>query len=74
MDTIVGSSVYNTLIIVGVSAIAGGDMYLDWKPLYRDIGFYYMRAQNPGAAAPASRLRPLRPSPAASHRRSRLVP
>lgn len=42
MDTIVGSSVYNTLVIVGASAIAAGDLMLDWKPLYRDIGFYYI--------------------------------
>ena len=39
--TIVGSSVYNILIIIGWSAIAGKDIMLDWKPLVRDSCFYF---------------------------------
>jgi Ca2+/Na+ antiporter len=40
--TIVGSSVYNVLIIIGWSAIAGKDIMLDWKPLVRDSVFYFI--------------------------------
>ena len=40
--TIVGSSVYNILIIIGWSAIAGKDIMLDWKPLVRDSVFYFI--------------------------------
>lgn len=38
----VGSSVYNILIIIGWSAIAGKDIMLDWKPLVRDSCFYFV--------------------------------
>jgi Ca2+/Na+ antiporter len=38
----VGSSVYNVLIIIGWSAIAGKDILLDWKPLVRDSVFYFI--------------------------------
>jgi Ca2+/Na+ antiporter len=38
----VGSSVYNILIIIGWSAIAGKDVLLDWKPLVRDSVFYFI--------------------------------
>ena len=40
--TIVGSSVYNILVIIGWSAIAGKDILLDWKPLVRDSVFYFI--------------------------------
>jgi K+-dependent Na+/Ca+ exchanger-like protein len=38
----VGSSVYNILVIIGWSAIAGKDILLDWKPLVRDSVFYFI--------------------------------
>ena len=38
----VGSSVYNILVIIGWSAIAGKDILLDWKPLFRDSLFYFI--------------------------------
>lgn len=38
----VGSSVYNVLIIIGWSAVAGKDIMLDWKPLVRDSFFYFV--------------------------------
>ena len=38
----VGSSVYNILVIIGWSAIAGKDIMLDWKPLIRDSVFYFI--------------------------------
>ena len=37
-----GSSVYNILVIIGWSAIAGKDILLDWKPLVRDSVFYFI--------------------------------
>ena len=40
--TVVGSSVYNILVIIGWSAIAGKDILLDWKPLVRDSCFYFI--------------------------------
>ena len=40
--TVVGSSVYNILIIIGWSAVAGKDIMLDWKPLVRDSFFYFV--------------------------------
>jgi K+-dependent Na+/Ca+ exchanger-like protein len=42
MATVVGSSVYNILVIIGWSAIAGKDILLDWKPLFRDSLFYFI--------------------------------
>ena len=42
MATVVGSSVYNILVIIGWSAIAGKDIMLDWKPLVRDSCFYFI--------------------------------
>ena len=42
MATVVGSSVYNILIIIGWSAVAGKDIMLDWKPLTRDGLFYFV--------------------------------
>mmetsp|Transcript_39507 Transcript_39507/g.54852 ORF Transcript_39507/g.54852 Transcript_39507/m.54852 type:complete len:701 (+) Transcript_39507:143-2245(+) len=39
--TIVGSAMFNVLIIIGVTgALAGSPLYLDWKPLIRDAAFY----------------------------------
>ncbi|GMH41821.1 hypothetical protein BSKO_09731 [Bryopsis sp. KO-2023] len=41
IGTIVGSAVFNILVIIGVTAIfAGRTLYLDWKPLLRDVVFY----------------------------------
>ena len=42
MATVSGSSVYNILVIIGWSAIAGKDIMLDWKPLVRDSVFYFI--------------------------------
>lgn len=42
MATVCGSSVYNILVIIGCSAIAGGELWLDWKPLIRDSTFYFI--------------------------------
>jgi len=39
--TIVGSAVFNVLVIIGATgALAGKDLVLDWKPLARDALFY----------------------------------
>lgn len=41
VGTIVGSAVFNILVIIGLSAaLAGGDLRLDWRPLLRDSVFY----------------------------------
>jgi len=41
VGTIVGSAVFNVLVIIGVTAIfAGQTLYLDWKPVTRDCLFY----------------------------------
>lgn len=43
VGTIVGSAVFNVLVIIGVSAImAGKILQLDWRPLVRDSVFYAM--------------------------------
>ncbi|KAK3252994.1 hypothetical protein CYMTET_37735 [Cymbomonas tetramitiformis] len=39
--TIVGSAVFNVLVIIGVTGVFGGPLSLDWKPLVRD-GFFYL--------------------------------
>lgn len=39
--TIVGSAIFNVLVIVGGSA-AVATAYLDWKPVFRDLGFYIL--------------------------------
>ncbi|GAB0492444.1 hypothetical protein MMPV_003706 [Pyropia vietnamensis] len=41
VGTIVGSAVFNVLVIIGVSALlAGSTLQLDWRPLVRDSAFY----------------------------------
>lgn len=41
IGTIVGSAIFNVLIIIGISAIfAGKVLNLDWKPIMRDSIFY----------------------------------
>lgn len=41
VGAIVGSAVFNILVIVGGTAIAAGKtLDIDWKPLLRDCGFY----------------------------------
>eukprot|EP00164_Ancoracysta_twista_P006337 GFYU01008803.1.p1 GENE.GFYU01008803.1~~GFYU01008803.1.p1 ORF type:complete len:579 (-),score=165.85 GFYU01008803.1:474-2210(-) len=41
IGTIVGSAVFNILIIIAVSAaLAGTVLHLDWRPLARDCSFY----------------------------------
>jgi len=41
LGTIIGSAVFNILIIIGATAIVVGEpMQLDWKPLGRDVFFY----------------------------------
>jgi len=41
IGTIVGSAIFNILVIIGLSALlAGQRLYLDWRPLARDITFY----------------------------------
>jgi len=41
LGTIIGSAVFNILIIIGATAIVVGEpMQLDWKPLGRDVCFY----------------------------------
>lgn len=43
IGTIVGSAVFNVLVIIGLSAaLAGSVLNLDWRPLARDSGFYIM--------------------------------
>ena len=43
MGTIVGSAVFNLLVIVALSsALAGQVLVLDWRPLARDATFYAM--------------------------------
>lgn len=41
IGTIVGSAIFNILIIIGVTAIfSGRTLYLDYRPLMRDAFFY----------------------------------
>lgn len=41
LGTIIGSAVFNILIIIGATAIVVGEpIQLDWKPLGRDVCFY----------------------------------
>ena len=41
VGTIVGSAIFNILIIIGITTISVGDtLILDWKPLVRDCTFY----------------------------------
>merc|ERR1712159_930466 len=41
LGTIIGSAVFNILIIIGATAIVvGKPLQLDWKPLGRDVCFY----------------------------------
>lgn len=41
LGTIIGSAVFNILIIIGATAIVVGEpMQLDWRPLGRDVMFY----------------------------------
>eukprot|EP01025_Chloroclados_australasicus_P028000 TRINITY_DN27719_c0_g1_i1.p1 TRINITY_DN27719_c0_g1~~TRINITY_DN27719_c0_g1_i1.p1 ORF type:complete len:444 (+),score=40.33 TRINITY_DN27719_c0_g1_i1:1-1332(+) len=41
VGTIVGSAVFNILVIIGITAVfAGRTLHLDWKPLIRDAVFY----------------------------------
>ena len=41
VGTIVGSAVFNILVIIGITVISVGDtLILDWKPLVRDCTFY----------------------------------
>jgi len=40
VGTIVGSDLFNMLMICGGSAIVGGTLYLDWTALAREIFFY----------------------------------
>ena len=43
IGTIVGSAVFNILIIVGATAVCTGHtLDIDWKPLTRDCFFYFM--------------------------------
>lgn len=39
--TIVGSAIFNILVIVGASAVVS-TAFLSWKPVVRDIGFYIL--------------------------------
>jgi len=41
LGTIVGSAIFNILVIIGLSALlAGSTLSLNWRPLARDITFY----------------------------------
>ena len=41
IGTIVGSAVFNVLMIIGITAMmAGHEVHLDWRPIVRDAGFY----------------------------------
>lgn len=41
MGTIVGSAMFNILVIVALScAVAGGVLQIDWRPVIRDVCFY----------------------------------
>mmetsp|Transcript_4194 Transcript_4194/g.9097 ORF Transcript_4194/g.9097 Transcript_4194/m.9097 type:complete len:890 (+) Transcript_4194:386-3055(+) len=41
IGTIVGSAIFNILVIIGLTAMLAGDvLHLDWRPLARDVSFY----------------------------------
>ena len=41
VGTILGSAVFNLVVILAASSYAAGlDLYLDWRPLFRDSIFY----------------------------------
>ncbi|GBG31067.1 Sodium/potassium/calcium exchanger 2 [Hondaea fermentalgiana] len=41
VGTVVGSAIFNILVIIGLSAmLAGSTLHLDWRPLARDVTFY----------------------------------
>jgi Ca2+/Na+ antiporter len=41
VGTIVGSAMFNILVIVALSAAAAeGPLKIDWRPVYRDVFFY----------------------------------
>ena len=41
LGTIVGSAMFNILVIVALSAaVAGGELHIDWRPVSRDVTFY----------------------------------
>ena len=40
VGTIVGSAVFNILVIIGITTIRRKALILDWKPLVRDCTFY----------------------------------
>jgi len=43
LGTILGSAVFNMLVIIGISAVgAGVTLHLDWRPLARDNFFYIL--------------------------------
>ncbi|OSX74511.1 hypothetical protein BU14_0286s0024 [Porphyra umbilicalis] len=43
VGTIVGSAVFNVLVIIGsAAALAGSVLHLDWRPLVRDSFFYFV--------------------------------
>jgi len=43
VGTIVGSAVFNVLVIIGsAAALAGSVLHLDWRPLMRDSFFYFV--------------------------------
>ena len=43
LGTILGSAVFNMLVIIGISAVgAGVTLHLDWRPLVRDNFFYIL--------------------------------
>uniref|UniRef100_A0A7S3PRD0 Sodium/calcium exchanger membrane region domain-containing protein n=1 Tax=Aplanochytrium stocchinoi TaxID=215587 RepID=A0A7S3PRD0_9STRA len=43
IGTIVGSAIFNILVIVGLSALlAGQALALNWRPFARDAGFYFI--------------------------------
>ena len=42
IGTIVGSSLFNALIIVGYALIIGANRIMSWKPIYRDLLFYLL--------------------------------
>lgn len=41
VGTIIGSAIFNILMIIGLSAIMAGEvLHLNWRPLARDVSFY----------------------------------
>eukprot|EP00168_Porphyra_purpurea_P001957 TRINITY_DN1229_c0_g1_i4.p1 TRINITY_DN1229_c0_g1~~TRINITY_DN1229_c0_g1_i4.p1 ORF type:complete len:309 (-),score=81.45 TRINITY_DN1229_c0_g1_i4:1281-2171(-) len=74
VGTIVGSAVFNVLVIIGVSALlAGSVLELDWRPLVRDSAFLHPLYRRPPRAGALGDRGPSRLVGGAHHARHLLV-